>query len=146
MPETVVDIPGGTATLRDPAQLTVRQRRPLQVLVASFGQKRFEQVVTAQGDEDDPDALENLHLTESEWDAMFKMTDATIWSLLGAWTRDGVEQPLPATVEAVGDLPGEVYDALTTATAKVQAAHMAATAFGPDGMEEPNSPTGPSET
>lgn len=147
---STIDVPGGTATLRHPDDMTARHRRPLQVITATLGVARFREIIAAQAETFD-EAIVEIGLTENEHALLFRMTDATIYALLAGWT---LPAPLPADVDEVQDIPAPVYDRLAVETAKVMSAFLAASGvagdgtpidrFGVDSVEDPASPTGAS--
>lgn len=148
---TTVQLPNGhSATLRDPKDMTVRHRRPLQILTSTLGQKRFMEIVLAQA-KTVAEAIEELGLTEHEHEILFRMTDATVYGLLESWTLD---EPLPSSADDVMDIPGWAMDVLAVETGKVMAAYMAERGTNPNGTpidpfsvdaaDDPSSPTGAS--
>lgn len=159
-----VKIPGGTAFLRDPRTLTVRQKRPMQIIVAQLGSTRFQEICTAQAIMPPPsanldamqwqeaiDASENalqvLQLTDREFELLFRMTDAAIYGILKSWTLvddAGEPVPLPRNVDEVGDMDGTLQEILALHTASMQAEYIARHGFDLDAIEDPESPTGAS--
>lgn len=156
--------PGATAYLRDPRVMTVRQKRPMQIVVSQIGSSRFNEIVTAQALLPPPtaeltamqwqeaieaaeQAMMVLQLSEAEWALLFRLTDASLLATLQSWnltTADGVPVPLPANIDAVADIDGVVYDVLAILTSRLQADYMLRHGFGLDSIEEPDSPTGAS--
>ena|SRR5579859_3302561 len=103
---TIIQIPGGTATLRDPADLTERGRRlmlttimPLQSLAGKMPKDA------------DAQAVARSISTRQEAAAMMEVRDAAIVVLLKEWTRD---EPLP-TLDTLLDLDHETFTALEAA-------------------------------
>ena len=155
---TTIDLPNGhTATLRDPADQTVGQRRPMMVLISAFGEARFRELITA-GLTDDGErpvtdeekrratatqnaVIEAMGLSETDWDLLLRTTNATVYGLLESWT---LPQPVPESVADVDDIPGWASDAIAEAAVKLQADHMAANGMTVDAVEVPDSPTGAS--
>ncbi|MHB1472409.1 MAG: hypothetical protein ACYCV4_02080 [Dermatophilaceae bacterium] len=137
---TIVSIPGGTATLADPDEMTVRRRRPIQVLAASMD--RLSEITANAPGVDEAQRIASLHLTEAEIDQMSRLQDAVVLAFLLGWTLD---LPLPETLEDVGDMPVGVYDALSEHTAKLGARLAADETFSPAGAGDPESPTGASD-
>lgn len=136
---TQVDIPGGKATFRDPDQVTVRHRRPIQILAGVLGQGRAQQITQAIAA---GASLDSLSLSEREFDVLFRMNEATLFALLESWTLDA---PLPRTAEEVGDMRGVVYDVLTEEASKLNAALVDADAgLTLAAIEDDDSPTGAS--
>jgi hypothetical protein len=142
-----ITIPGGTAVLRD--TLTVRQRRPLQVVGATLPKELVDIVDAAQADTNGRIRLDELGLTEGTASIMFRMQDASIVAFLDSWSlTDGAGAPVPLpTMDTVGDMPGDVYDAIGLAVSKRGAAEINGMGdASPDGVTDPESPTGPSST
>lgn len=103
---TTVPIPGGTATLRDPEDLTERGRRlllttimPLQALAGKMPK-----------DASATDVARSI-TTRQEAAAMMEVRDAAIIALLKEWTRP---EPLP-TLDTLLDLDHDVFTALEEA-------------------------------
>lgn len=136
---SIVDIPGGTATFRDPDALAVRHRRPVQVLAGVLGQDRSQQIgqSLAAGA-----TLDSLGLDEREYLILLRMNEATLYALLESWS---IGDPLPRTADEIGDMNGIVYDALMA-----EAARLSLTLAGDDeqftlaAVGDTDSPTGAS--
>lgn len=155
----VVRIPGGTAVLRNPATLSVRQKRPLQILAQTLGTRRYSEIIDARNVAPPPDdmmtpaqkeaaeqaaidAQDALHLTRNEWAILYEMTDATIFALLDSWT---IPVELPTSIDDVQEIADSgVYDALAVAAGAFMAEHIAKNGFGLEAIEHPESPTGAS--
>ena len=103
---TTVTIPGGTAVLREPKELTVGGRRALMLHFGRLDQESAKAIVAAL-EGDDPTALNQLTLAQQE--ALLTMPDAGIFAVLASWTRP---EPIPASVADVALLTTDVYDAL----------------------------------
>lgn len=124
-----VEIPGGSAVLRDPGELTERQRRRVRSAL-------FAVAADALGDvAPDGTAPQTVHLTAGMGERMFEIRDAAIIASLVSWT---LEAPLP-TVESVQDLPADLYDTLAVETAGLVSG--LGVDFNP--TPDPESPTGP---
>lgn len=106
MSRTVV-IPGGSAVLRDPGEMTERQRRAVRGPLLAVAADLTGGEIPADGH-----APETVHLTPGVGGLIFQIRDAAIVAALISWT---LELPLP-TLESVQDLPGDVYDALVKET------------------------------
>lgn len=111
-----VDIPGGQATLRETKDLRVKHRRLLEVaaMAAAPVYGRLPADLPT-----DPDELAKVNilelgvdLTPGEITRLMELQDATIVALLESWT---LADPLP-TMDTLGDMDPEVYDALAEAT------------------------------
>lgn len=163
-----VQIPGGEAVLRDPRALTVRQKRPIEIIIEQLGMIRLRDIILAQSisppegveltdaevetfARDKEAGIKSLQITRTELELLFEMSDATIWALLAEWwDLDEAGQrttlhDLPRSVDEIQSLPRDIYDALAEETGKLQAADMLKHGFDLDGIEEPASPTGASE-
>lgn len=126
-----VEVPGGSAVLRDPDELSERQRRVVRKAV-------FAAAADALGDELPTEAGQaptSVHLSAATPDLMFGTRDAAIVASLVSWT---LPDPLP-TVETVQDLPAGLYDALAEASAGLISGLTVDFAPSPD----PDSPTPP---
>jgi hypothetical protein len=99
-----IDIPGGTATLRD--TLTIRERRAIQrIALDAMG---LANQLTSDSVALQPKDAELLMTTQD------KMADATLIAYLQAWSFD---KPLP-TLDTIDEMDGDVYDAITAAIEK----------------------------
>jgi hypothetical protein len=126
-----VEIPGGTAVLREPAELKVKHRR----LIETTAMAASAVIAKLPADATDQTAFADLSLTRSEATALMEMQDATIVALLDSWT---LPQPLP-NLDTVGELDTAVYDALAQATRSLGAEVAQGVSFTPS--EDPASPT-----
>lgn len=147
-----VEIPGGTAELLSPEELTPRRQRAVQVIALQSGSliKKMEGAKTLrlpdgtvkESTEATAADLPEVELTEREAELLFKIQDASIYAHLQSWTLD---IPRPETVDAVQDIPGPVYDALSEELTK-QEAEAKAESFEPNEatLEDPASPFGSS--
>ena len=143
-------VPGGWVELRDPQEVTERQRRPVRQLtvrltaVPGMG----EAIATAAAEGGDQVTLENVtaekeaeiraHLGEG-FALVEELQDAAIMARLAAWSfTDPEGTPLPVTGDSLLDLPGPAYDALKELCKDVT--------LGPDltPTPDPQSPTQPS--
>lgn len=132
-----VTVPGGQVTLRDPAALTVAQRRPIRRLLMQIGEARFAEI-QAGVDTDGADVA----LTEREAALLDEMQEQTTLALLDSWT---LPDPIPTTPDELGAMPGPLYDAISVEVAKLNADAAAAAAFDVDsGLDNQDSPTGAS--
>ena len=152
-----VQIPGGTAELLTPEEMTPRRQRVTQVIAlrASPLMKKLNNAGTLKLPDgtvkDNPDAavqnLPDVELTESEANLFFSITDASIYAHLKSWTLTGPDgEPLarPETIDAVQDMPSPVYDALSAA---INAMKPVTAQFEPsdDTLEDEGSPFGGSD-
>lgn len=108
-----IDIPGGTATLREREDLAERQRR----LVKSRGLAASGVLTRLQDATKDGGDPQSVMVSATEAEEILEVQDAVIVALLASWTLD---RPLP-TMETIQDLPAELYDALSNATADLGA-------------------------
>jgi len=120
---TEVDLPGGhKATLRDIKELSVRQRRTVQGSGFRL-MKMFARIPAEEREKLDPNTPEGkaavlaafgaLEMEENDAEAFYAIQDATIVAFLKEWTLD---EPVP-TLATIGDMQGDIYDALAEATA-----------------------------
>jgi hypothetical protein len=136
-----VDIPGGTATLREKDDIKVRQRQLVESRI----------VAAASALEKLPNEIDELaafditksNLTAAEADSIFDLQNATIVAALASWS---LSDPIP-TMDTVGDLDQNLYDALSTATAGVASEVTQPESFEPSDPRAPGfgaTPTVPS--
>ncbi|QAY16126.1 hypothetical protein SEA_SONALI_13 [Arthrobacter phage Sonali] len=147
-----VEIPGGTAELLEPEELTPRRQRAVQVIALQSGplMKKMEAAgsmklpdgTVKESKDATLDDLPEVELTEREATLFFKIQDATIYAHLQSWTLDIAR---PQTIDEVQDIPGPVYDALSEAINQREEAAKAES-FEPNEvtLEEPASPFGSS--
>lgn len=136
-----VNIPGGTAALREKADIKVRHRQ----LVEAAYIPASTAMMKLPGDLKE---LENFDLsasdiTRTEAQALFDLQSATIVAALESWTLPG---PIP-TMDTVGDLDQDVYDALSEATASLATEVVLPDSFDPTDPSKPGfteTPTTPS--
>lgn len=133
---TIIEIPGGKATLRDDrAELTQRRLQPITLISARLGKGVAEALPTAgrimcEGDvlDDRTDQLDkdgerifpgpDVNLSERQLEHLTKMGVAVGWALLKDWTLD---QPLPETPDGMYDLPPDLFGAIVGEAAKINA-------------------------
>jgi hypothetical protein len=99
-----VEIPGGTAELLDATEMTPRRIRAMEVI--QFQHPDLMAKLSQQDETSNPD------VNEDEANVLLRMKDATLYAQLASWTLD---IPRPETVDAVQDIPLDVYNALTAA-------------------------------
>lgn len=150
-----VKIPGGEAVLLDdPAELTPRRRRPLELVSARIGRRLPDIVKSARlfcdgdlifdktsvaGEDGEPKFTGDCHITEHEMEMMSRLNDALIVALLKSWTLD---LPVPTSIDDVLDVcPADVYDALRVHASELSDV-VSEDGFTPDAVEDPSSPTG----
>ena len=132
----IIEIPGGTATFRDPDQLAVRHRRPVQVLAGVLGHERAQQIGQALAG---GATLDSLSLDEREYLILLRMNEATLFALLESWT---IGDPMPQSADDVGDMNCVVYEALMAEASRINMA--ADDGFTLAAVKDPESPTGAS--
>ena len=148
---TKIDLPGGGwAEIKDPEELTNRERKLLRR--HAFGARELRGKLLATGIkpgtkvQDIPDDLEEKllgQLTAEDLEGADGIQAAFIVAYTASWSLtapDGNPLPLP-TMETVDDLPGPIYDALSSATSELGDGGLDTTV---DGATDPGSPTGPS--
>jgi len=115
-----VDIPGGTAVLREASEMRGRDRNLIKaaaMAASSAIQKMGAEMerLKAEGktDEEATAGLStvDISLTKEESLGLIELREATIVASLLSWSRD---EPLP-TSATIGDLPADLYDALDAA-------------------------------
>lgn len=141
----IIEIPGGSATIREPKDVKQRARRRLE-LASILASPIFTRINEARkdrerelGHEVKPEdvSLIELGLSRDDFDAMYEVQTATILAYLESWTLD---RELPRSAEDLDDLPSELYDALRTGTARDGADAVAPVDFSPN--PDPTLPTG----
>lgn len=130
----IVKIPGGTATLREKADMRKRHQRIVEAaaIVAAPALAQIERI----GGEALGKRVSELRLSAHEATSVFDLQDATIVAVLDSWT---LPEPLP-TLDTLGDLTPKLYDALAEATSKLGAEVINSDNF------EPSDPTAPGFT
>lgn len=153
-----VQIPGGEAVLCDSSsELSPRRRRPIEIIAARVGKKVEAASVAARivcdGDviqdnsevllEDGSPAFKggDVEVTERELELFMRLNDAMAWAVLKSWTLD---LEVPETVADFMEIPVDVYDVIREKAAEINAKlTVESGGFTPDGVEDPESPTGP---
>lgn len=121
----VVPIPGGTALLREPAELRIRDRRKIEATSVELLQV-LGPAAEKMGDGFDPASMEigemaQLGINGSSIEQIGRMQDVTIIAYLMDWDlkdEEDAKRALP-TLDTIGDLEAGVYDALAEATAEL---------------------------
>jgi len=136
-----IEIPGGTVELRGTAELKVRHRRLIEAAAIAAG-AALPKLPTSLEELESLD-ISTLDLSVEETNTLFALQDATIVAAVASWT---LPEPLP-TLETVGDLDTDVYDALAEATRDMGAATATGVDFEPSDPSSPGfegTPTSPS--
>jgi hypothetical protein len=113
-----IEIPGGTAEIRDADELTPRHRRATEVIMFQAPTlvdklARASSVLLPDGKTVDGGGDgEVLELDGKEASLFLQLRDATIFAHLKSWN---INEPLPTTVDDTLDIPTPVYDALYAA-------------------------------
>lgn len=148
---TQVEIPGGFAILREQNELRGRDRlliKAAAMAAAPAIEKMPDTVREGQQEGESEEEAQtriasevgSLQLTWQESMALLELRQATMIACLKSWT---LNLPLP-TMDSVGDLDADLYDALDTAIGGVTTAVAAATDFEPQPGQE--NPTGNSKS
>ena len=148
---TQVEIPGGYAILRDQDELRGRDRMLIKAaaMAASPAIEKMPSTVKDGRQENETEEesqarmaaeMGALHLTWQESMALLELRQATMVACLKFWS---LELPLP-TMDSIGDLDADLYDALDTAIGGVTTAIAAATDFEAQPGKE--NPTGNSKS
>ena len=122
----VIPIPGGQAKFYDPAKLTPRRTRELEIIGAEILPRMQEIANAAQVSADGvtPDVSTvlggpDVRLSRDELRTFMEFQEAAAWAFLESWTLD---EPLPASPDDLQDLPRDVYEAITRHAAKLTVA------------------------
>lgn len=136
-----VDIPGGTAMLREDDELTVGQKRLMANTAVAAGALMAK--LPATREELAAFNMMAAGFTFAEMELFDRAQDGAIVARLASWTLDA---PLP-TMDTINEVPASVIEALGAATVEMLAAggEQEGGSFGPDGVEDPNSPIGASD-
>lgn len=102
---TTINIPGGTATLRDPEDIRVKHRRPIQVLALSMSPEARQVLDSAQPGSD----ISFGGLPEADITNLIRINEAAVYARLLSWT---IPDPLPESAQDVEEMRGVVYDVL----------------------------------
>jgi hypothetical protein len=148
---TSVDIPGGYAILREQHELRGRDRMLIKAAAMAAApaiEKMPDTVREGQKDDETPEQAQTrmasevgaLQLTWQESMALLELRQATMVACLKEWS---LNLPLP-TMDTIGDLDADLYDALDEAIGGVSSAIAAATDFEPQPGQE--NPTGNSKS
>jgi len=117
-----IDLPGGHhAVLRDPSEVTERQRRPIHRATRGIRPEILERGRAVMGMNDGPDGKPTpekqaaslqlqYDMTNDEADAFTEAGDYTAVALVAAWSF-----PQDVTIDGLLDLPGHAIDALRKA-------------------------------
>lgn len=119
------EIVGGWVELREPKEVPERLRRPIVIKAGTIG-KAAQDIANA----------DEVSVDESTLSAMFEFNDLLVIALTKAWSFDE-----PITLEGLGNLPGNAYDALQKIVAPMVADLMPSFEATPSA----DSPTDPSD-
>lgn len=130
-----VEFPGGWAKIRDPEDVTEKQRRPLGKLQRRLAGSNIADALVALDGKPTEDQLRDLIrpvLGSEDWDLLDDSGDLLIVALVEEWSFEA-----PVTVDEVQNLPGKAYRALREACDPLllQLLGMASE----DDIEDPNS-------
>ncbi|MGD0386771.1 MAG: hypothetical protein ABSB73_11635 [Solirubrobacteraceae bacterium] len=143
----VVELDGGTVTLRERADVKVRQRQMLEAasVVAAPAIAKIPKKPGEPG-EIDWERLDHAGLSYAEMQSLLALQNAAIVALVAAWT---FPEPLPASLDDVLDMPAERYDQLAQAVRQIGAGIVTQeTSFEPSDPRAPGfaqTPTPPSQ-
>jgi hypothetical protein len=137
-----VDIPGGTAQLREKQDIKVRQRQLIEsrAVAASSALEKLPDTM----DELEAFDLSKSGMSAAEADSLFALQSATIVAALASWS---LPDPLP-TIDTIDDMDQELYDALGEVTTSVGKEIVKPDVFdppSPHSEEFLSSPTTPSD-
>ena len=111
---TVVEIPGGTATLRDPGKPTVRDKRRASVLALRIGSDP--DFAAAMGSTAGAEGTPVTSLGDRSLDILSRTNEIRVLNLLESWT---IDRPLPLWFDDLDDLPLEIYDPIDEAATRL---------------------------
>ena len=149
-----VDVPGGQAILREQEDLRGRDRNLIKAaaMAASSAIDKMPDTVREgrrEGETEEQmqarlqEDVTSLDLTWQESLSLLELRQATVVAVLESWTvvdpATNQLRPLP-TMDTIGDLPADLYDALDAAIGGVTTAVANATDF--DDNPDHDSPTG----
>lgn len=146
-----IPIPGGAATFRESEELRGRDRKIIKAAAhaAVFTAAKLPPSVIAARDDGEPvEELEqrvradaaSVSMNMADMLTFEDVREVAVIATLASWTLD---RPLP-TLETIGDLPGDLYEALLDAAAPLPAS-ADDTDFSPTrDKESPTSPSGSS--
>lgn len=108
-----IEFPGGWAKIRDPQDVTEKQRRPLGKLQRRLAGSSIADALLAldgKPTEEQVKALVQPVLGSDDWDLLDESGDLLIVALVEEWSFEK-----PITVDEVQNLPGKAYKALREA-------------------------------
>lgn len=143
----IVEIPGGTATLRESDDLRAMDADLIEefatVCAPAFAKMPPEVMEGKKDGESDEEAMLRLaplmasvQFSREEARALLQLRRASVIACLESWTRP---EPVPTSVEELGRLPRSVVEALDKAIGGVGAILQPAVDFSPS--TDPDSPT-----
>jgi hypothetical protein len=135
---TTVEIPGGTAVLKDDSEMTNKEVKTLRrsARAASSVALHLEEMGY---DETNPESWKALSkLPEEEYDNLDIFQRTCVLIRLKSWTLD---RPIPTTEDEVDDLPRNIFVPITTAAANVNLSDE----FGIEGAGDPKVDTDASD-
>lgn len=124
----ITPIPGGMAEWYDRVQLSPRRQREIDVIglqiMPRMRELRTARTVSINGEVvDTSDTFDGppVGLNSAEARLLAELTDVAVWAYLKSWTlrRGGEPRPLPGSPDAVLDLEGPLYMALSKHAAKL---------------------------
>jgi hypothetical protein len=147
-----VEIPGGMAKIKDPQDLRGRDTKLIKAsaLAAQSVLAKIPEEARPKPGEDKKVAADRMQeyinkhpidMTREEGMRMLEMKEAVMVAYLASWTLD---IPLP-TLETIGDLPDDLYQALDDITGG-DAINAAVSTIDFDVNPDKTSPTGPSRS
>lgn len=147
-----IEIPGGIAKIKDRSELRGRDSKLIKAaaLAAQDVLARVPDEARPKPGESEKDAAKRMDeylrkhpikMTADEGMRLLDMKEAVMVSYLASWTLD-LELP---TIETIGDLPDDVYQALDAATGG-EVINTAVSSANFDVNPDPSSPTGPSSS
>lgn len=141
-----VELPGGTATLLGPDELTNRDVKLLQrsARVAATAAVKMREAGYVEG-QPETWASAMYALNDDELDQIDLYQRTCVIKRLESWTLtlpDGTPRPIPASPDEVDDLPRPIFEPITTAAADIELGEN----FGLEGAADPKADTESSDS
>lgn len=138
-----VELPGGyTATLRDPDEMLGKGKRVMRsaILAAAALYARVPALAEGRREDESDDEygirvaedIGKAHLSPTDLEALERLREASVVALFESWTHPTV----PPTMETLGDLDGDTYDALLAGVGAIPKVDQVGIV-----SSDPNSPT-----
>ena len=104
-----IEVPGGTITIRERADLRVKDKRLLLSKIANVGPVLKDLPFDDDGNLDEAKATEKGLLTEAVINGFYELAEVAIAARVVSWS---LPAPVPSTVAEVEELPADIYEAV----------------------------------